>query len=70
MQASGRIEVLQGRSIPFAHDLAAPIPADKLEKGLRAMGTGLVGYGADQLSAAVAGLDKLHAQDLGSLLRG
>ncbi len=68
MQAEGEIVLTKGRMLPFAHDLAAPIPAAVLEASLRAKGRGLLGDRAETLWAAVAGLDRLSARDLGARL--
>lgn len=68
MQAEGEIVLADGRVLPFAHDLAAPIPAAVLEASLRAKGRGLLGDRAETLWAAVAGLDRLSACDLGAWL--
>ena len=69
MQAVGRIVLTDGQTIPFAHDLAAPIPAPVLQRSLRAKGAGLIGGRAEPLWDAVAGLDALTARDIGALLR-
>ena len=69
MQAAGRIVLADGQSLPFAHDLAAPIPAPVLERSLRAKAAGLIGERAERLWAAVAGLDSITARDVGGLLR-
>lgn len=71
MQARGVVVLTDGRRLPFAHDLNAPMPADVLGASLRAKAQGLIGAeAAERLWAAVAGLDRLSARDLGALLRG
>jgi 2-methylcitrate dehydratase PrpD len=70
MQARGSVLLADGRTLPFAHDLDAPIPAATLESSLRTKAQGLLGARADALWSAVAGIDGLSARDLGALLRG
>lgn len=69
MQAVGEVMLTGGRSLPFRHDLAAPIPAPQLERGLRAKAQGLIGAMAERVWQSVAGLDGLAARDLGTVLR-
>jgi 2-methylcitrate dehydratase PrpD len=69
MQAAGEVVLADGRILPFAHDLAAPIPAAVLEASLRAKGRGLLGDRAEALWSAVDGLDGLSARALGAILR-
>ncbi|MDR0807728.1 MAG: MmgE/PrpD family protein [Gemmobacter sp.] len=66
MEAVGEVVLADGRILPFAHDLAAPIPADLLEASLRAKGRGLLGERAEKLWSAVVGLDGLSARVLGA----
>lgn len=68
MQAAGEVVLAHGGILPFAHDLAAPIPAQVLQASLRAKGRGLLGDRAEQLWTAVAGLDGLSARALGKML--
>ena len=70
MQAAGQIVLTDGSVLPFAHDLAAPLAHEVLERSLRAKAAGLIGAGAGPLWQAVAGLDGLSAADLGRLLMG
>lgn len=70
MQARGSVLLADGRTLPFVHDLDAPIPAATLEASLRAKAQGLVGARAEALWSAVARIDGLSARDLGALLRG
>lgn len=69
MQAAGEVLLADGRRLSLAHDLSAPIPAATLDDRLRAKGRGLIGPRSEQIWAAVAGLDRLSARDLGRLLR-
>lgn len=69
MQARGEVVLTDGRILPFAHDLAAPLPAEVLQTSLRAKAEGLLGSRADALWSAIAGLDGLSARALGQLLR-
>lgn len=60
-----------GRRVALSHDLAAAVPHDVLAAGLRAKARALLGAAeADRLWAAVEGLDRLRAGDLGALLAG
>ena len=70
MQAMGEVELQDGRVIPFAHDLDAPLPAAVLEQSLRSKAQGLIGLRGERLWALVAGLDGVSARDLGQALRG
>jgi 2-methylcitrate dehydratase PrpD len=55
MQALGEVETVDGRVIPFAHDLAARQPLEQLQAALRAKAEGLVGAAkAGQLWAGAA----------------
>lgn len=69
MQATGEVVLAGGRVLPFAHDLAAPVPPPVLEASLRQKGRGLLGARADGFWSAVAALDRHAARDLGALLR-
>ena len=68
MQAAGEVRLTDGGTLPFAHDLAARLPGDVLERSLRAKATGLIGAEGEQIWALVAGLDSLSARDLGKAL--
>lgn len=69
MQAAGEVVLTNGRVLPFAHDLAAPVAPAVLEASLRQKGRGLIGDRADRLWSAVAGLDGLTARALGQMVR-
>ena len=69
MLARGEVVLADGRVLPFAHDLAAPIPPDVLQASLCAKGRGLLGDRSDRLWSAVTGLDGLSARALGAVLR-
>ena len=63
------IDTKDGRRLSVQHDLAARIPADRLEAGLRGKARGLLGEAtAGRLWAAVVGRDRLSARDLAGLL--
>jgi hypothetical protein len=69
MQALGEVELIDGSVLPFFHDLAAPLPHETLERGLRAKAAALLGAAeADRLWGAVAGLDSLSAAELATML--
>jgi 2-methylcitrate dehydratase PrpD len=58
-----------GARIEVAHDLTAPVPAARIESGLRAKAAGLLGQpAAERLWSAVAELGDLSARDVGALL--
>jgi 2-methylcitrate dehydratase PrpD len=64
-----RIERAAGPPLEAAHDLAARLPSEALEHGLRAKAAALVGEAtAERLWRAVADLDSLSARDLARLL--
>lgn len=69
MQARGTLHLTDGRVLPFAHDLDAPIPATALEAALRTKAAGLLGARGEALWSLVAGLDGYSARDLGAALR-
>lgn len=69
MQSVGEVALSDGRVLPFAHDLAAPIPAEVLQASLLAKGRGLLGDQSEALWSVVAGLDGLSARALGARLR-
>ncbi len=63
------IDTTAGKRLTAEHDLAARIPADRLEAGLRSKARGLLGEAAaERLWAAVASIDHLSAHDLAGLL--
>ena len=68
MQAAGEVRLTDGATLPFAHDLAARLAGDVLERSLRAKATGLIGAEGERIWAMVAGLDHLSAADLGRAL--
>ena len=68
MQAVGEVRLADGRTLPFAYDLAARLPDAVLERSLRAKATGLIGAEGERIWALVAGLDNLSARDLGKAL--
>lgn len=68
MRATGQVVLTDGAVLPFAHDLAAALNTDVLERCLRAKAMGLLGAEADQLWQTVAHLDALSASDLGKRL--
>jgi len=63
------IRLEAGPDLEVSHDLAAHLPLDALERGLRAKACGLLGAGpAQKLWGSVAALDRLSAGDLARLL--
>ena len=70
MQAVGEVTLADGSTLPFAHDLAARLAAEVLEKSLRAKAEGLLGAEARLLWQTVADLDSQTAADLGRDLQG
>lgn len=71
MQAVGETVLADGRVLPFAHDLAASVASDVLQKALQAKAEALLGQAAtQQIWHAMAHLDTLCAADLGQILRG
>jgi len=66
-----RIETRAGETVDVGHDLSVRLPAETLEKGLRAKAAALVGAGsAEKLWETVASLPTRSARDLGDILRG
>jgi 2-methylcitrate dehydratase PrpD len=68
MQAMGEVRLTDGSALPFAHDLAARLSGDVLERSLRAKATGLIGAEGERIWSMIAGLDGLNARDLGRAL--
>ena len=68
MQAAGEIVLTDGTVLRFAHDLAARLASDVLERSLRDKARGLIGGQAETVWQAVARMDTLSARDLGRLL--
>lgn len=69
MQAVGEVMLTDGSTLPFAHDLASRLPADMLERSLRAKAEGLLGAEAALLWQTVSDLDNRTAADLGKGVR-
>ncbi|MSU90962.1 MmgE/PrpD family protein [Rhodobacteraceae bacterium 2CG4] len=69
MQAAGVLTLTDGRTIPLAHDLDAPLPVAELTARLQAKARAVLDDGAAPLLAALAGADALTAADLGALVR-
>lgn len=66
----GEIETTDGRRVPIAHDLAARMPLDTVQAGLRGKARALLGEdGADVLWSTVEALDSRDAGVIGDLLR-
>ncbi len=68
MQAAGEIALCDGRTLPFAHDLASPIPLDTLERSLRTKAKALLGPVGIALCDRLASLEGMDANALGALL--
>ena len=65
------IKLDDGGAIAISHDLAARLAIDDIERGLRGKARGLLGQAqADRIWSGFAGLDRLSARDLASLLNG
>jgi 2-methylcitrate dehydratase PrpD len=65
------IVTADGRTIRVAHDLAAPLPPEAVERGLRAKAAALLGAGeAGRLWALVSEADRQPVREIGSALRG
>lgn len=63
------IVLASGERIETGHDLAAPLPAEALEEGLRGKARVLLGESdADRVWSAIADLDALAARDLAALI--
>lgn len=68
MQAEGEITTRDGRHLSFSHDLAAPLPPERIAQGLRAKADELIGDHSARISEVLERLDTLSARDLGALL--
>ncbi len=68
MQAEGEITLHDGTSLPFAHDLADPLPHAVLERSLRNKADNLLGKDATAIWQAISTLDTLPAKAIGNLL--
>ncbi|WP_138934823.1 MmgE/PrpD family protein [Roseovarius arcticus] len=68
MQAAGEIILSDGRTLPFFHDLAAPISLGTLERSLRTKAEALLGPPGSALCDRLASLDGMDANALGALL--
>jgi 2-methylcitrate dehydratase PrpD len=65
------IVTADGRTIRVAHDLAAPLPPEAVERGLRAKAAALLGAEeAGRLWALVSEADRQPVREIGSALRG
>ncbi|MEI2386930.1 MmgE/PrpD family protein [Breoghania sp. JC706] len=69
MQAAGEIEMRDGETLAFAHDLARPLPADVLEEKLLAKAKALIGTEAGALQALIHDLDDMDAGAIGHIIR-
>ena len=68
MQAEGLLQLTDGRSLTFSHDLARRLGEEELAAGLAAKAAALLGEEGDRLRQAVGKLDTLTAADLGALV--
>ena len=65
------IATTDGQKSRAAHDLAAPLAPDAVERGLRAKAEALLGAGeAERLWLLVAGINRCSAREIGQTLRG
>jgi 2-methylcitrate dehydratase PrpD len=65
------IELTTGERIAVGHDLAARLPIEPLERGLRAKARALLGEAtAERVWSGILDLDRLSAGDLAGLLNG
>ncbi|MBC7737387.1 MAG: MmgE/PrpD family protein, partial [Candidatus Saccharibacteria bacterium] len=69
MQAVGEVTLIDGSTLPFAHDLSARLSTTVLESSLRAKANGMLGAEAGQVWQLGADLDHHMANDLGTALR-
>ncbi len=67
-QAAGDITTVDGGTLPFAHDLAAPIPLDALKRSLRSKAETLLGPKGSSLCDDLSSLGGMGANTLGALL--
>jgi 2-methylcitrate dehydratase PrpD len=70
---AAEIEIVttDGRTVRAAHDLAAPLPPEAVERGLRAKAEGLLGAEeAGRIWALVARTERRPAREIGAALRG
>lgn len=68
MQAEGLLQLTDGRSLAFSHDLARRLGEAELSEGLAAKAKALLGAEGERLRQAVETLDRLTAADLGALV--
>ncbi len=67
-QAAGDITTVDGGTLPFALDLAAPIPLDALKRSLRSKAETLLGPTGSSLCDDLSSLGGMGANTLGALL--
>ena len=68
MQAAGEVQMQDGSTQGFVHDLAAPIPVGDLTLSLRSKAHALLGRSGDALCDALASLDGKTARDLAAIM--
>ena len=69
MMARASISLEDGRTLDVSHDLAARLPMDLLEHGLRNKAKGLLGAtDTEKLWSGISALDRLSARDLARFL--
>jgi hypothetical protein len=68
MQVAGEVQMRDGSTQGFVHDLAAPIPVGDLTLSLRSKAHALLGRSSDALCDALASLDGKTARDLAALM--
>jgi hypothetical protein len=68
MQAAGEVQMQDGSTQGFVHDLAAPIPVGDLTLSLRSKAHALLWRSGDALCDALASLDGVMARDLAALM--
>jgi len=69
MQAEGVLTLTDGTTLPFAHDLDAPLPVQDLMDKLHDKARAMLDDAAGPLLAALGDGDRLSAADLGALVR-
>ena len=69
LQAEGELRLTDGRSLPFAHDLSAPLSEAELAERLRQKARAMLGERAEALWTLHEQLDRLSARQLGAFLR-